>query len=71
MSASRFAGMTMNERLLEAGLVETFDAALRARDRVALIDIYCRVGGADVAEQSVDTILADPERYDPESRRRG
>jgi hypothetical protein len=66
MTQSRFGGMTMNERLLEAGLIEAFDAALRARERSASIDIYRRVDAGDSAEQSVDSILADPVRYSPD-----
>jgi len=66
MVGPRYTGMTMNERLFEAGLVEEFDAAFRARDRAALIDIYSRVGGGEFAEKSVDTILANPEKYDPD-----
>jgi hypothetical protein len=66
MSADRFAGMTMNERLFEAGLLEAFDAAFSARDRGALIDIYRQVGrDGEMAERSVDMMLANPDRYDP------
>jgi hypothetical protein len=54
--------MTVNERCFEAGLVEAFDAAAKARDRSEMIRILAEVGvpGADV---STDTILANPARY--------
>lgn len=69
MSRSRFAGMTMNERFFEAGLEDAFDTAFRARDREAMIRLYRQVDAGEVAEQSVDTMLANPDRYDPDRHR--
>ena len=36
MSKSKYAGMTLNERLFSAGLTARFDEALSVRDRVTL-----------------------------------
>lgn len=59
---SRYAGMTVNERLFEAGLMQAFDAAARARDRAELIRILADVA-VDDAAWSADTLLEDPKRY--------
>jgi hypothetical protein len=61
---SPYSGMTINERLHEAGLREGFDAAASRKDRDAMIRLLTRV---DVepgdAERSVALILADPSKY--------
>jgi hypothetical protein len=59
---SRFSGMTVNERLFEANLLDEFDAAARRRDRGRMIALL-RLMDVDTAERSVDQILADPKRY--------
>lgn len=59
---SNYAGMTVNERLFAAGIVDEFDDATRARDRARMITLLAQVDVED-AEWSVDTILADPEKY--------
>jgi hypothetical protein len=59
---SRYAGMTVNERLFDAGLMQDFDAATRARDRAEMIRLLTAVDVADAA-WSADTILESPERY--------
>jgi hypothetical protein len=46
---SRFEGMTTNERLFEAGLLDLWDAALARRDRNKMIVLLGRV---DLAEQA-------------------
>ena len=66
MSAEKpdYSGMTVNERLYAAGLMDEFDAALRARDRARIIMVLERVAlsRADAAF-SADTILGNPKRY--------
>ena len=57
-----FAGMTVNERLYSAGLIDTFDAAARTRDRESMIDILSKVA-VESAAATVDAILADPARF--------
>jgi hypothetical protein len=63
MPEAEYAGMTTNERLLVAGLLDAFDAAARARDRARMIEILGRVELGDQADWIADTILADPQRY--------
>ena len=58
----RYAGMAVNERLLDAGVMEAFDAAASARDRAEMIRILTDVDVEDAA-WSADTILERPERY--------
>jgi hypothetical protein len=54
--AGRYAGMTLNERLVDAGLMEAFDAAVRARDRAEMIRLLRDVEVED-AGGSADAIL--------------
>ena len=56
--------MTVNERLFNAGTLEAFDAAARRRDRSAMIRLLEEVQLMRAeAEQSVDTVLANPAKY--------
>jgi hypothetical protein len=59
---SRYAGMTVNERMFEAGLMQAFDAAARDRDRAEMIRILTDVDLEDAAS-TADAILGSPERY--------
>lgn len=54
--------MTVSERLFDAGLLDAFDAAARARDRSKMIRIFMDLDVEDAA-WSVDTILGKPEDY--------
>ena len=63
MAESKLAGMTMNERLLNAGLLGLFDSAATRRDRDAMIEILGRVDLEDQANSITKTILASPETY--------
>jgi hypothetical protein len=67
MKQSDFAGMTVNERLYLAGLLPRFDAATRAADRNALIDLLGQVDLADQAAAIADGVLS---RSDPSVLRR-
>jgi hypothetical protein len=58
-----FRGMTTNERLMAAGLLDDFDAAAKRRDRAAMIELFDRVDLAGQAPAIADAILADPARY--------
>ena len=62
---SRFAGMSGNERLYEAGVMEAWDIALRARDRDKMIELLriAEWGDAEAVE-TVDFILTNPTRYE-------
>ena len=57
-----FGGMTVNERLVVAGLTDEFDDAMNRRDRAEAIRILESVDVADAA-WSVDTMLANPTFY--------
>ena len=61
---SRYAGMTVNERLIEANLFQEFDQAARKRDREQMLMILQKVEMTyDQAVYTADTILANPSRY--------
>jgi hypothetical protein len=63
-TAPTYSGMTVNERLFAAGLIDRWDSAIRARDRRAALKILAEVGFSDSqAEETTDTILASPTMY--------
>ena len=60
----QFAGMTVNERLFEAGLLETFNQTARERNREAMLSILLKVElTTEQAAETTDTILANPVHY--------
>jgi hypothetical protein len=58
----RFAGMTVNERLLEAKMLDQWDAAARRRDREMMISILTNVEVPE-PELTVDAILSNPKKF--------
>ena len=61
---SLYAGMTVNERLVMAGLLPTWDAAVISGDRVRMIEILMATDlTAEQAAYTTDTTLANPEKY--------
>jgi len=60
---TKYSGMTVNERLFEAGALEESDRAATARNRGRMIELLAQVELSDQAEHIADTILADPRRY--------
>jgi len=63
-SRSNYGGMTVNERLFVAGLMDEFDGAARGRKRDAMIAILMKVALTQQgAEQTTDAILAHPSHY--------
>lgn len=58
---SRYGGLTVNERLFLAGLMQVFDTAARCRDRTEMIRLLKKVE-VDDAVWTADSILNDPER---------
>ena len=59
---NKYAGMTVNERLFTAHLIDAYDAATRAGDRTELIRILTEIEVEDAA-WCADTRLQNPERY--------
>lgn len=60
---SRFAGMTLNERLFEAGLLSEWSAAALSRNRARMIELLGKVDLGDQAESITDTVLSNPGKY--------
>lgn len=57
-------GMTVNEALWAAGLMDAFDAAARKRDRDSLVSILIRAGfTADQANETTTALLRNPKMY--------
>ena len=72
MASDCFRGMTVNERLFEAGLLERWDEALRAGDTSTMADILMRVEiTEDGAKEIIATVLANPKRYGYREKLRG
>ena len=61
-SMGNYSGMTTNERLFAAGLLDAFDAAVVRGDRKQMIDILQSVDVLD-PERVSETILSRPTRY--------
>jgi hypothetical protein len=59
-----YSGMTTNERLHVAGLLDRFDIAAKSRDREAMINILIQVDILNGEAASItDRILAKPRMY--------
>lgn len=58
-----FSGMTVDERLFAAGLLDRWDAAVCARDRNEMMGVLKQVDMSDEAATTTDAVLADPRRY--------
>ena len=60
----KYNGMTVNERLLAAGLLNAFGAAARSGDQSAMIDILLSVAMTPhQCKQTTDAIMANPKTY--------
>ena len=57
-----YSGMTVNERLVTADLMDQFDVAARSGDRDAMIRLLVAVDLAD-PHHTADALLKDPARY--------
>ncbi|HTU09779.1 MAG TPA: hypothetical protein VMG08_02680 [Allosphingosinicella sp.] len=62
MSRSDLAGMTVNERLFNMGLLDEWDDAARSRDRARMIEIMRQIA-VHPSERTADMVLADPAMY--------
>ena len=59
-----YSGMTVNERLFVARLLDDWESAIIARDRQRAIEILGEVDMDETsAAQTVDTTLSNPAKY--------
>jgi hypothetical protein len=64
VSEPTFGGMTVNERLLTAGLLGHWDAAIEAGQREDAIALLMQVEmSEDGAAATVDAVLSSPSKY--------
>jgi hypothetical protein len=60
----KYAGMTVNERLVEAGLLDDFDSAVRHENKDKMVALLVRV---DIelhdAIRTAEEIISHPTRY--------
>ncbi len=64
MDEPKYGGMTVNERLFAADLLDAYEAAAMNRDRTTMIAILSRAEMTLVQSvQTTDAILADPKKY--------
>jgi hypothetical protein len=57
-----FGSMTVNERLITAGIIDQWDDAVRRRDRGRMIELLKQVEVRS-PDWTADTMLADPQKY--------
>jgi len=55
---SRYDGMTVNERLFEAGPIPEWDAAASSRNRDKMVELLTKVDIGEQAERISDTVLS-------------
>jgi hypothetical protein len=60
---SKYGGMTVNERLSVAGLIDEWDVAAKSRNRDRMIEVLSKVELSQQAAEITDTVLANPRRY--------
>ncbi len=59
-----YSGMTVNERLYAAGLLDQWDRAAKSGDRKTMIELLTKVQLVESdAAWTADTILANPAKY--------
>jgi hypothetical protein len=64
MEEQFIADMTVNDRLIHFGLLDLFDAAVRARDVRALVQVLVRAKfPEEQATRTAKAVAADPQRY--------
>ena len=59
----KYVGMTVNERPFEAGLLDAWDVAAKARNRAEMVAILLKVELGDDAEPIADGVLANPAKF--------
>ena len=64
MENANFGGMTVNERLVVAGLLQQWDRSVKARDRDAMVAILKRVDLPETESGTIaDSVLSNPVKY--------
>ena len=64
MIKSKFAGMTVNERLCIAGLIDEFDNAVKSRNKSQIIETLKKTDlTKQQATETTEAILSNPKRY--------
>ena len=59
-----YSGMTLNERLYEAGLMVAYDSAVKEKDRNKLFKILRQVAlEGEEAAYIINTVLQNPKKY--------
>ena len=58
-----YSGLTVNERLIAAGLIEQLEAAIQAGERSLMIRVLDRLDLADQSGSIAEAILDNPGRY--------
>lgn len=59
-----YSGMTVNERLVAAGLLADFDTAVENRDGESMLDLLLAVRlSRSHADRVVSEVLSDPKRF--------
>ena len=61
---SKYDGMTVNERLFEAKLLDEYDSAVKKRDKKTLVKILKQVAlSEEQANATIDAIFSNPKKY--------
>lgn len=64
MAKSKYAGMTVNERLCIAGLMDDFESVAKTKNRKKLITILKQTDlTEEQATETTEALLADPKKY--------
>jgi hypothetical protein len=60
----KYSGMTLNEMLFQSGLLESFDDAIRKKDRATLLGILKKVNiDSENGGKIIQTIFDNPKKY--------
>lgn len=64
MNSTQYTGMSLTDRLTQAGLLDQFSQALRAKDETALLLYLTQVElSEDQARDTIKSLLLDPNSH--------